>query len=166
MMTGPKTLNAAIRASCERSPAAAASKRYRARKREGYTRAGAMDFPPEIVRGLVERGILGSDHVTWDNLSAFDAPDEGIPRVDPKVLNSAMYRLLDMMTSRPDEFLEFLKDDPATRGIPWRQIYDRTFQQAIGLPSHAPAMRHDAVMRAHEDHGFEVTSKKKSLGDQ
>ena len=159
-MTGLKTTKAGIERVREQK--AAASKRYRARKREGYARAGPLDIPPEIVWVLMERGILASDDVAWDSPRTVEV----IPHADPKVLNSAMCRLLDMVASRPDEFLDFLKDDPATRETPWRQITDRTFQQAIGLPKHAAAMRHEAVMRAYEDHGFEVTIKKKSLGDK
>ena len=158
-----KTLSATIRGLRERDLAKTRSQRYRTRRREGYARTGPADIPPEIVWAMVERGILPWDQVTWDR--SHRATAEGTPHVDPRVLNQAMCRLLDMIAARPDEFLDFLKDDPATRGIPWRQIYDRTFQRAIGLPRHAAAMRHDVVMRAYEDHGFEVIVKKKSLGD-
>ena len=106
-MTGPKTQQDLIRAlqqGRERQT------RRRTRKREGYALAGPVDIPTELVWAMVERGILESDDVTWDQ--EFEGTAEGTPHVDPEVLNRAMCRLLDMVAARPSEFLEFLKDDP------------------------------------------------------
>ena len=101
-MTGPKTLNAAIRASHERSPAAAASRRYRVRKRGGYVRTGPVDVPPELVWVMVDSGILPPEYVTQDGRHL---------RVEPGIMAEAWRSLQELLADRDDEFLDFLKDN-------------------------------------------------------
>ena len=155
-MTGPKTLNAAIRASHERSPAAAASRRYRVRKRGGYVRTGPVDVPPELVWAMVELGILGAEHVTQDGRYI---------RVDPGIMAEAQRNFLDQLADCDGDLLDFLKDNIPNEEPPHR-IDDTTFLLEIGLPGQAKAMRFDRVVEAIEKVGYEVQIVKKSLSDQ
>lgn len=161
-MSGPRTLTATIRKIHGRELSKERNRRARARRREGYARTGPVDIPPEIVWAMVERGILASDDVTWDDMDEGTA--EGTPHVDPKVLNRAMCRLLDLIADRPTEFLEFLQDDFSDQDNGERQITSIAFQQEIGLLQ-APAMRHEKVLGAIDRHGYKYTITKKSLSD-
>jgi len=155
-MSGPKTLNAAIRASHERSPAAAASKRYRDRKSKGYVRTGPFDTLHELVWVMVDSGILPPEYVTQDGRHL---------RVEPGIMAEAWRSLQELLADREDEFLDFLKDNIQNKELP-RRMDDTDFLMEIGLGRKGLAMRADSFLKAIEDHGFEVRPIKKSLSDQ
>ena len=154
-MSGPKTLNAAIRASHERELSRVRNKRARARKRGGYVRTGPVDVPPELVWVMVELGILATEHVTQDGRHI---------RVESGIMAEAQRNFLDLLADWDGDLLDFLKDNIPNEEPP-RRITDISFQQEIGLPLHAAAMRFDAALKTIEDHGHEVIIRKKSLAD-
>jgi len=153
-MSGPKTLNAAIRASHERELSRVRNKRARARKRGGYVGTGPVDVPPELVWVMVELGILATEHVTQDGRHI---------RVESGIMAEAQRNFLDQLADWDGDLLDFLKDNIPNEEAP-RRITDIAFQQEIGLIG-APAMRFDGVMKALEVYGYEVIIRKKSLAD-
>jgi len=169
-MTGPKTFNAAIRASHEREShkrglAKVRNSRKRKRDREGYALMAPADVPPEIVWTLVDKGFLGADDVTRDG-NFLTGGEGGTPRVDPKVLSQAICLLFDVMAAKPIELGDLITDNIPIRDDGERQITSIRFLQEIGLNISGAAMRADDFLKALENHGFEVTIKKKSLGDK
>ena len=156
-MSGPKTLNAEIRKLREKHERdAAASNRYRARKREGYVRTGPVDVLPELVWTMVELGVLKASHVTQDGVHL---------RVEPEIMAEAWRRFQGMLADLGGDLVDFIRDRSSNGETP-RRIDDTTFLLEIGLDREAPAMRADSFLKAIEKAGYEVKIVKKSFGDK
>ncbi len=156
-MTGPKTLNAEIRKLREkREQEAAASKRYRARKREGYVRTGPGDVLPELVWTMVELGVLEASHVTRDGVHL---------RVELEIMTEAWRRFKGMLADLGGDLVGFIGDRSSNEETP-RRIDDTTFLLEIGLSRSGPLLSHERVLRALGDHGWEYKIVKKSFLDQ
>ena len=158
-MTGPKTFKVKIAEAQKdrekREQEAAASKRYRARKREGYVRTGPVDVLPELVWTMVELGVLEASHVTQDGVHL---------RVELEIMAGAWRRFQGMLADRGGDLVDFIKDRSSNEEtLRWD---DTTFLLEIGLPRSAPGMRADSFLKAIEKAGYEVITRKKSLSDQ
>ena len=160
MMTGPKTFKVKIAEAQKdretREQEAAASKRYRARKREGYVRTGPGDVQPELVWAMVELGILPPEHVTQDGVHL---------RVELEIMAGAWRRFQGMLADRGGDLVDFIKDRSSNEETP-RRWDDTTFLLEIGLGRNAPAGRADSFLKAIEKAGYEVKTVKKSFGDK
>ncbi len=159
-MTGPKTFKVKIAEAQKdrekREQEAAASKRYRARKREGYVRTGPVDVLPELVWTMVELGVLEASHVTQDGVHL---------RVELEIMAGAWRRFIEMLSDRDDEIVDVLKGRSSNEETP-PQIDDTTFLLEIGLPRSGPLLSHERVLRALRDHGWEYKIVKNSFGDK
>ena len=136
-----------------RSGTAKRNRRARKRKSEGYVGTGPVDIPSDLVQVMIDMGDLDAGDVKWDEAER--------PQVDLEVMNEAWPRFLERVAVKADDLPDFLSENSRER-----KITSPLFCQEIGLPTAAPRMAFDTVVRAAEDHGYEVRIIKKRCSER